>query len=358
MRMFVSQTPVRLSMGGGGTDLAAYYEKHGGFWTAATINQYVYLTVNIRFDDNYVIKYSNIAERVDDIEKIENPYIRAILKFMRFDQWNHRLFRSRGLEINIISDVPTKSGLGVSGAMTVGLLTILHQLKGDISVNLKNLAEEAYYIEHDLVGSNSTGKQDQYIASFGGITSFEVDRSGQVNHYPLELDRHTIAELEDNIVLFGTKLERLETADQALRRVVTKLKSNLKPNNNNQLADLNSKPTNYELYLTTIKQIGLKQRDALLKCQLRRFGKLLDEHWQVKKKYSGAPDSAVDKAYKLAKKTGALGGKVIGASTKGAFMMFYTESGKEKLRPIMASLGMVEIPWAFEFSGSRIIHIH
>lgn len=355
MRMLVCQTPVRLSMGGGGTDVAAYYEKFGGFWTSAAINQFVYLTVNVRNDNNYVIKYSNVSERVASIQEIQHQYFQTALKLLDFDQWQHPLFRTRGLEINIISDVQTKSGLGVSGAMTVGLLQILHTLRGEGSMSMSHLAEEAYQIEHDLVGSTSTGKQDQYIAAYGGITSFAVDPSGQVTVSPLQLSRHTISELEDNIVLFGTRLERKMTAQEALAKVTAQI-----PQDSLVTAGKSvGKPSNQqENYLSTIKDIGLAQRDALLHEQPDKFGQLLHDHWEVKKQYSGAADPAIERAYTMARQAGAFGGKVIGASTQGAYMMFYSPAGKDKLRAIMNDLGMVEIPWSFEFNGSRIVHVH
>lgn len=347
MRMLVCQTPVRLSMGGGGTDVAAYYEKFGGFWTSAAINQFVYLTVNVRNDNNYVIKYSNVSERVTSIDEIEHAFFRNSLKFMQFDQWKHPLFRTRGLEMNVISDVKSKSGLGVSGAMTVGLLQILHTLRGEKTISSLDLAEEAYHVEHDLVGSTSTGKQDQYIASFGGITSFEINKTGEVKVIPLELHRHVVSELEDNIMLFGTRLERQMTAQEALAKATANVGTSQGGSTNHQ-----------ENYLSTIKEIGLAQRDALLNGQPDKFGQLLHDHWEVKKQYSGAADPAIEHAYNLARQAGAFGGKVIGASTQGAYMMFYSPAGKDKLRDIMDDLGMVEIPWSFEFNGSRIVHVH
>jgi D-glycero-alpha-D-manno-heptose-7-phosphate kinase len=346
MRMLISQTPVRLSMGGGGTDVAAYYEKYGGFWTSAAINQFVYVTVNSRHDDTYVIKYSNVSEQVTAIEEIKHDIIREALSFMNFDSWHHPLFRTRGLEINITSDVQGKSGLGVSGAITVGLLSILHQLKGE-SYHQAKIAEEACHVERDLVGSKSTGKQDQYIAAYGGITSFDVDTEGNVTAAPLDLDRHTLSELGDNIVLFGTRLKRRGTAEEALQKVTKQLETK-SDNADNAYAE----------YLHRIKQIGIQQRDALLARNPDEFGVLLDTHWEVKKQYSDHTDEAIDRAYELAKKAGVLGGKVIGASSQGAYMMFYCTHHKEKLRPIMEELDMIEIPWSFEFSGSRIIHIH
>lgn len=345
MRMLVCQTPVRLSMGGGGTDVAAYYEKFGGFWTSATINQFVYVTVNVRNDNNYVIKYSNVSERVSSIDEIDHAFFREILNLLDFEHWKHPLFRTKGLEMNVISDVQSKSGLGVSGAMTVGLLQMLHLLRGGRSMSMKDLAEEAYHVEHDLVGSTSTGKQDQFIAAFGGITSFEVTPQGEVHVLPLELHRHTISELEDNIMLFGTRLERKLTAQEVLAKVTAQM-------------DQRKSTNHQENYLSTIKDIGLAQREALLQGKPDMFGQLLHDHWEVKKQYSGAADPAIERAYNLARQAGAFGGKVIGASTQGAYMMFYSPAGKDKLRAIMDDLGMVEIPWSFEFNGSRIVHVH
>lgn len=345
MRMLVSRTPVRLSMGGGGTDVAAYYEQYGGFWTSACISQYVYVTLNSRHDNNFVIKYSNVTEVVEDIDDIQHDLIRESLKYLEFDKWEHPFFHTRGMEINIISDVQGKSGLGVSGAITVGFLHLLHTLKGDMSVDKQQLAEEAYHVEHHLVGSTSTGKQDQYIATHGGITSFEVDRTGNVTVMPLKLSRHTISELENHIVLFGTRLERKGTADESLQHITK------------ELNEKKGKSSHAE-YLQKIKEIGIRQKEALLNQDPDTFGALLDEHWEAKKKYSGEADPAITHAYAKAKEAGALGGKVIGASTQGAYIMFYCKTGKEKLRPIMEELHMIEIPWTFEFVGSRIVHNH
>jgi len=330
-------------MGGGGTDVAAYYEQYGGFWTSAAISKYVYVTVNSRHDNSFVIKHSKETQVVDSIDDITHDIIRESLRFLRFDKWENPLFNTRGLEMNIISDVQGKSGLGVSGAITVGFLHILHTLKGDTTVSQQQLAEEAYHVEHDLSGSSSTGKQDQYIATHGGITSFTVDTDGVVEAKPLKLSRHTLSELEDNIVLFGTRLVREETADEALRHVAEKLRDKKKESSTVE-------------YLNQIMQIGMQQRDALLAGDPDIFGQLLDEHWEMKKKYSGETNPAISDAYNLAKEAGALGGKVIGASTQGAYMMFYCVEGKDKLRPIMDELNMIEIPWTFEFDGSRIIH--
>lgn len=341
MRMLVSQTALRFSMGGGGTDVPAFYEKdqEGGFWTAATINLFLRMTVNLRIDDFYVLKYSTTTERVEVIEQIENVHLRSTLTAMKMEHWQHPLYGTSGLEINVISDVQSKSGLGVSSAMIVGLLQILHQIRCE-GVDPRTLAEEAYNIEHNLVGDTSTGKQDMYAAAIGGLKSYEVDRFGHVRIIPLPIDTHTRAGLEGNILLFGTKLKREATANEAIK-------------------DAQKDPESYCRYLSQIKEIGIAQRKALLNGDADQFGSLLNDHWVIKKKYGGAPDARIEEAYAEAIKAGALGGKVIGAATQGGYMMYYCprNEAKASLRTIMQDLGMIELPWAFVHRGSQIVHI-
>lgn len=347
MSLFLTKTPVRLSLGGGGTDVEKFYARNGGFWTSAAISLYLNLVVKTRIDDNYVIKYSTKTERIETIEEIEHEIIRHSLIYMRMARYQNPVYGTCGLEIHITSDVPTRSGLGVSGAMTVALLQVLHQLKGHPCTSMRDLAEEAYHVEHDLVGSSATGKQDQYIAAYGGITSFDVDPDGVVHCYPVRLDRHTTAELESNLILFGTRLERQETADQALSKTAQELEKGKE----------NSSQNHTEQYFSDIMRIGKDQRQALLIGKPDEFGRLLDEHWQVKIKYAGEPEQKVAEAYEEAKKVGSLGGKVIGASTKGAFMMFYCPTDRAPLRNIMSKLGLIEVPWTFDYHGSRIVYV-
>lgn len=321
--------------------MPAYYEKdlEGGFWTAATIDLYVRVTIELRIDNYYIVKYSTTVERVNSVEEIENPHIRCTLTKMGMDKWRHPRYGTNGMEINIVSDVQSKSGLGVSSAILVGMLQILHQVNGEVGIDLRALAEEAYHVEHDLVGDLSVGKQDMYAAAIGGIKSFEVDRSGYVRVMDLQMDTHTTAELEGNLIMFGTKLDRQATASESIQ----------------QAHDRN--PESYHKYMTEIKEIGRQQRQALLAGHPDEFGKLMDDHWTVKKKYGGSPDPKIDEAYEEAMKAGALGGKVVGAATQGGYMIYYCPpSAKMDLRNIMQKLGMNEIPWGFEFSGSQIVH--
>ncbi len=350
---FMSKAPLRLSMGGGGTDVESYYgQREYGSWTSAAISLYVRVTVSVNSLGGVIVKYSDKVEKRTHIDEIEgNALLRETLRFMRMDRWQHPLYHDPGIEINTFSDAPGKSGLGVSGAMTVSLLQILYLMRDGGIPLPQQIAEEAYHIEHDLAGSTSTGWQDQMIAAHAGVTAFEV-RAGQKPTYEhLALERHVIAELESNLILFGTRLERAETAEEALRQVHKPVGATTRRASAQRRKTLG--------YLDQIREIGERQKQALLAGEVREFGRLLHKHWEVKTSYAGSPDPAIAKAYEEAMDAGALGGKVVGASSKGAFMMFYCPYPKEKgdLRRIMSGLGMVEIPWAFEFEGSSVVYV-
>lgn len=336
-RMLLGKVPLRLSMGGGGTDIASFYQSEGGFWTSAAISLYVRITVNRRWNESWYIKYSDKVEITTDINEINHNIIRESLKFLKAPEW----LKGKGLEMNIISDVPGSSGLGVSGAITVNLLQILHAMKGD-NLPRKKLAEEAYYVEHDLCGSAATGKQDQYIAAYGGITSFEVTRKGYVDVYPLEVDLRTRLELNENLVLFGTGVSRPKSADETLKA------QGFAPPDKKKLSRLD--------YLKRIKEIGLEQREAILAGNVRRFGELLDAHWETKKIYSDhTANPAIDGLYGVAKDAGAVGGKVVGAGTVGAYWLFYVEADrKASLRDALREYSLEEVPWSFVEHGSMI----
>lgn len=338
-KMLLGRAPLRISMGGGGTDIESFYSLEGGFWTSAAISLYVRLTVSKRWERHYIVKYSDKVQMVEDIEAIDHKIIREILKFLNAPKW----LKGKGLEMNIISDVPGSSGLGVSGAITVNLLQILHLMKGD-NVPRKDLAEEAYYVEHGLCKSEATGKQDQYIAAFGGITSFEVTRNGYVEVYPLELDIRTIFELNENLVLFGTGISRPKSANDTLKD------QGLSKSSERKFSKLE--------YLKKIKEIGLEQREVMITGNVRRFGELLDEHWEVKKNYSDHTfNETIDGIYEVAKKAGAIGGKVIGAGTVGAYWLFYVEADKKaSLRDAMRNYELEEVPWSFVDHGSMIVY--
>lgn len=338
MSFFVSKAPLRLSMGGGGTDVDFFYRQFGGSWVSAAINRFAYTNVKVNGLGGFIVKYSNRTERVASVGDIAgNDLLRYALEYMKIDQLTHPDFPVPGIEINTISDAPTRSGLGVSGAIAVGLLQILHQISNHSLPTPLELAKDAYHVEHDLTGSR-TGWQDQLIASHGGILWCSISKDGELHCENLRLDPHTTAELESNIMLFGTRLDRRQTATEVIESV--------------------SADEGVCQYLLQIKEIGEQQRLALVAGKPDRFGELLDDHWQVKVRYAGPPHDAVSHAYEEARRVGVLGGKVIGASTHGSFMMFYCPNrGREKLRRIMDGLGMTEIRWSFESAGSRIVYI-
>lgn len=338
-RMLLGKAPLRLSLGGGGTDIESFFAHEGGYWTSAAISLYVRLSVNRRWSEHWIVKYSDKVQMVKSIEEIDHAIIRESLLHLKAPEW----LKGKGLEMNIISDVPGSSGLGVSGAITVNLLQILHAMKGD-NLPRKELAEEAYYVEHDLCKSAATGKQDQYIAAFGSITSFEVTRRGYVDVYPLVVDIRTIFELNENLVLFGTGVSRPKTANETLDDQV------LSATGDKKLSKLE--------YLRSIKEIGLAQNKALLEGNVRTFGELLDAHWEIKKMYSEhVANKAIDGIYDVAKAAGAIGGKVVGAGTVGAFWLFYVEADKKaSLRDAMRDYHLEEVPWSFVDHGSMIAY--
>jgi D-glycero-alpha-D-manno-heptose-7-phosphate kinase len=324
--MIIARSPLRISIGGGGTDLPSYYEHHGGFLIAGAIDKYVYITLHQTFVDHMIIKYSQM-ERITDVTKIQHPIIREAIKLLGITELK--------LELTSMADIPAGTGLGSSGSFTTALLKILHHYKKHL-VHPNELAEEACHIEIDLL-KEPTGKQDQYIASYGGINCFEFEKTGEVKAYPLKLTTEELFNLEDNLLLFFTGYSR--SAGSILKE-----------------QDQKSKSSDSEMIenLHYVKELGYKIKDALENGNLSDFGALMNDHWQFKKRRSNSmsnPD--IDKWYELALANGALGGKLIGAGG-GGFLMFYTEE-KAKLRHAMRSAGLQEVRFRFEFEGTKIV---
>jgi len=324
--MIISRSPVRLPLGGGGTDLASYYSKFGGFFVSAAIDKYNYITVKKRFENGFRISYSE-TEIIDRIEDIRQPIIREALRLVNMkDQ----------LEIVSIADVPGRSGMGGSSSYTVGVLNALHSYNME-NVSRQVLAEEACHIEINIL-KEPIGKQDQYVAAFGGINSYEVEKDGTVRASPLQLSSHTIAELESNLLLFYTGIKR--NASDILER---------------QKRDEEKGVRDVIDSMHKIKEIGYQVRDALVCGDLHQFGELLDLHWQTKKNLSSqVSNQRIDQTYNMARLSGALGGKIMGAGG-GGFFVFYSEDKKEKLRKAMTREGLKELRFRFDFEGSKII---
>src|SRR6184192_3173841 len=324
--MIITRSPLRISLGGGGTDLPSYYRKHGGFLIAAAIDKYVYITVHRRFVDGFLLKYSKLEE-VATIDEIRHPIIREALKLAGVQE--------RNLEIASMADIPAGTGLGSSGSFTTALLKALHALRKNL-VHPSELAEQACHIELEKLGE-PIGKQDQYIAAYGGITCFKFLSDGRVEAWPLKVSEETLFNLEDNLLLFFTGYSR--SASVILKEQDDRSKSADKTMMEN---------------LHFVKELGLKSQVALERGDLRQFAAYMDLHWQRKKERSGGMSNAdINDWYDTAMANGALGGKLIGAGG-GGFLMFYADD-KTKLRHAMRAKGLKEVRFKFDFEGTKVV---
>lgn len=316
--MIVARSPLRITLGGGGTDLPFYYQEHSGFLIAAAIDKYVYIALNKTFARELVIKHFRM-ERVSSIDEVEHPIIREALRYVNLPDLS--------LEITSMADLPAGAGLGSSGSFTTALLKALHTLKKDL-VHPQQLAEEACYVEMELL-KEPIGKQDQYISAYGGITCFEFRPGGEVKASPLQISTETLYNLEDNLLLFFTGYTRLASS---IIIEQTKVIDNLH----------------------FVKELGYKSKVALESGNLHEFAHLMNVHWEYKKKRSkNMSNTQIDDWYHLALKNGALGGKLVGAGG-GGFLMFYTEE-KTRLRQVMGSAGLQEVRFRFDFAGTQVV---
>lgn len=324
--MIISRSPLRISLGGGGTDLPSYYRGHGGFVIAAAIDKYVYITLHETFQSQFIIKYSKM-EVANTAQDIQHPIIREALKFVGVENPH--------LEITSMSDIPAGAGLGSSGSFTTALLRGLHTLNHTF-VGQEELAEQACHIEIDIL-NEPIGKQDQYIASIGGITCFEFECNDGVGVRPLKLSPQTCIDLEDNLTLFFTGYTRSASS------ILKDQDSRSKQNDADMIANLNC-----------VKELGIQSKSALETGKLRRYAELLHVHWEHKKRRSQAMSNGhIDEYYELARKNGALGGKLIGAGG-GGFLMLYSED-KTRLRHAMFRAGLREVRFRFDFVGTSVI---
>jgi len=324
--MIIARSPLRISLGGGGTDLPSYYEAHTGFLIAAAIDKYVYLTLHENFTPDLIVKYSKL-ERVDTAAQLEHPIIREAFALLGMS--------GQSLELASMADIPAGTGLGSSGSFTTALLKVLHAHKKDL-VHPAELAEQACDIEINRL-KEPIGKQDQYIAAYGGITCFKFLPGGKVEAWPLKLSEETLCNLEDNLLLFFTGYSR--SASAILKEQDQRSKT----------AD----PAMIE-NLHFVKELGLKSRQALENDDLDEFARLMDVHWQRKKQRSGnMSNPKINEWYDLALANGAGGGKLIGAGG-GGFLMFYAND-KARLRHAMRQAGLKEIRFRFDFEGTKLL---
>lgn len=324
--MIIARSPLRISLGGGGTDLASYYGEHGGFLVAAAIDKYVYITINTTFTPKILLKYSKL-EQVQSIDEIEHPIIRESLRATGFS--------NDSIEIASMADIPAGTGLGSSGSFTTALLKALNAYKRKITTP-RQIAEEACNIEINKLGE-PIGKQDQYIAAIGGITAFTFRKDGHVEYRPCKISDDTLYELEDNLLLFFTGYSR--SASSILK-------------DQNEKSKKHDQAMLENLHFT--KELGYKSLDALESANLAEFARLMDVHWQRKKvRSSGMSNQHINEWYDHAMANGALGGKLIGAGG-GGFLMFYA-ADKTRLRRAMREKGLAEVRFRFDFDGTKVI---
>lgn len=324
--MIITRSPLRISLGGGGTDLPSYYEKFGGFLVAAAIDKYVYITLHETFVPDLIVKYSKL-ERVAEASQLEHPIIRE--SFAALDMKGH------SLELTSMADIPAGTGLGSSGSFTTALLKALHAQQRNL-VHPAELAEQACDIEINRL-HEPIGKQDQYIAAFGGLTCFKFQPGGKVEAWPLKISEETRLNLEDNLLLFFTGYSR--SASAILKE-----------------QDQKSKAADQSMIdnLHFVKDLGQQSQAAMERGDLPEFARLMDVHWQRKKQRSGnMSNPKINEWYDLAMANGALGGKLIGAGG-GGFLMFYAED-KTRLRHALRQAGLVEVRFRFDFEGTKLV---
>jgi D-glycero-alpha-D-manno-heptose-7-phosphate kinase len=324
--MIIARSPLRITLGGGGTDLPSYYRPHEGFLIAAAIDKYVYVTVTRPFTPGIYLKYSSL-EHVEQVEQVRHPVIREALALQNL--------RTPQIEITTLADIPAGTGLGSSGSFTTALLKALHAHRRKL-IHPQDLAELACHLEIDRLGE-PIGKQDQYIAAYGGLTCFTFHKDDRVTAEPLHVSMETMFDLEDHLLLFFTGFSRRASeilADQHLRS---------QANDADVLRNLHY-----------VKELGLRSRAALESGNVHRFGELMHEHWEHKKLRSNRMSNGqIDEWYALARKNGAIGGKLVGAGG-GGFLMFYAVD-RNRLRSTMAQAGLEEVRFRFDFEGTKVV---
>jgi len=340
--MIVVRTPFRLPLGGGGTDLPSYYKKYEGFLITAAINKYMFININLpAIVDKIKINYSKTeVVGLDEVDKIEHNIVRETLRYLKVRQ---------PIEIHSMADLSGGTGMGSSSSYTVGLLKALNlMLRRYVPVHV--LAEEACKIEIDLIGK-PIGKQDQYAAAFGGIIQLEIDQLGNVTVTPLHLDHEIIYELENRLLMFYTDIER--DANKILAEQSEKIAKGSMIAEKTKKEEVDDGETAVQA-MHKIKEIGREVKRALEKGEVDQFGKLLNEHWMVKKGVSDQmTNSQIDEWYEIAMTNGALGGKIMGAGG-GGFFVFCVGNGKRKhLRKTLENAGLKYMDFKFDWEGSK-----
>lgn len=326
--MILARAPLRLPLGGGGTDLPSYYRDHGGFFVSAAVDKYVYVSVNRPAADEVIrVKYSK-SEEVSQPDEVQHDLVRETLKLLKL---------GASLEIASMADVPAGTGMGSSGSYLAALLRALHALSGNHRSAVE-LAEEACHIEMDLAG-HPVGKQDQYVAAYGGIHAYDIDHQGNVSVTPLRIPSYACEDMEALSLLFYVGQTRSSATILS-----------------QQVTDTASGNATVVESLHRTKEIGYRVRDVLEAGDLVGFGRLLDEHWQNKKRRSSKiSDPRIDRAYDRARACGALGGKVLGAGGGGFLMLLCDSASKRAVQEAMTNDGMRAMPMRFDSDGAKVL---
>jgi len=325
--VIVSRAPFRFSLGGGGTDLPAYYREHGGFVVSAAIDSYMYVTANPRFYPSIRLAYSE-TEIVDDVAQIRHPIFREALKMAGIDS---------SIELTSVADLPSNSGLGSSSSFTVALLNALYTYKREF-VSSERLAREACELEMGRLGE-PVGKQDQYIAAFGNVTALSIARDGRVTVEPVPVRGEVLDELQSNLLVMYSGVER------PAKLVLTEQSQRVKDADPATLAGMHR-----------IKALGRDVYDLLVRGDVDRYGELLHEHWQHKRRLaSKMTDAALDEHYEAARRAGAIGGKLIGAGGGGFFMFYVPPAVRRRTLEALVARGLRPLRFRFDLEGARIL---
>jgi len=313
--VIITKTPVRVSLGGGGTDLPEYYTKHGGLWIAGAIDKFIYVAVKRRFEPQIRLSYSEL-EVVDSVQNIRHPIIRVAL-----DHFNIR----HHVEVTSFADLPSRTGLGSSGAFTVGLI---NALSAYTSTPVENPARLAFHFERDLL-HRTVGLQDQYAAMLGGVRVYSVKPSGEVFNKVLDLPN-----FHRHFLLYYTGIRR--RSEPFLTQMVKG-----------------------DSDLSVIAELGEQAFDSLRRGDLDVYGRLMHQHWEVKKKIS--PDMStpeIDRMYEVAREAGALGGKLVGAGGGGFLLLFVPdEVTRSRVASNMSRFNAPPIPFTFVQDGSKVVEL-
>jgi D-glycero-alpha-D-manno-heptose-7-phosphate kinase len=324
--MIITRSPLRITLGGGGTDLPSYYRQHGGFLIAAAIDKYVYVTALRPFTPGIFLKYSKL-EHVDEIDEVQHPIIREAIRIAGF--------RTPQIEITTLADIPAGTGLGSSGSFTTALVKALYAHRRHL-LHSHEVAEIACDIEINRLGE-PVGKQDQYIAAYGGVTCFSFHPDERVEAVPLRASMETLFNLEDNLLLFFSGFSRNAGS------ILSDQKKRTEKSDQAMLDNLHE-----------VKELGYRSQQALERGDVGLFGEIMHAQWEQKKRRSsGMSNPTIDEWYELGLRSGATGGKLIGAGG-GGFLMFYAEDHR-RLRKAMAKAGLEEVRFRFDFEGTKVL---